>query len=135
MHSLQAHSTEAVLAKMPQVTLLFWIVEIFATTLGETGGDAVSMSMNLGYLDATGIFAAPFGIWFAREKSLSMHHIDTTSAKAGIGWRYCSPLRSAPQRATAWPRRCSWDTLIRRYCLPQRSAWSRSHITDSNSER
>ena len=48
------------LAKVPQVTLLFWIIKIAATTLGETGGDAVSMSMNLGYLVGTGIFAMLF---------------------------------------------------------------------------
>jgi uncharacterized membrane-anchored protein len=42
------------------VTLIFWIIKIAATTLGETGGDAVSMSMNLGYLVATAIFAAIF---------------------------------------------------------------------------
>ena len=48
------------LIKVPQVTLLFWIIKIAATTLGETGGDAVSMSMNLGYLAGTGIFAVLF---------------------------------------------------------------------------
>lgn len=48
------------LSKVPEVTLIFWIIKIFATTLGETGGDAVSMSMNLGYLVGTGIFAAIF---------------------------------------------------------------------------
>jgi uncharacterized membrane-anchored protein len=48
------------LSKVPEVTLIFWIVKIAATTLGETGGDAVSMSMDLGYLVATGIFAAIF---------------------------------------------------------------------------
>src|SRR5712692_3900575 len=47
-------------SKVPEVTLIFWIVKIAATTLGETGGDAVSMSMNLGYLVATAIFAAIF---------------------------------------------------------------------------
>jgi uncharacterized membrane-anchored protein len=46
--------------KVPAVTLLFWIIKIAATTLGETGGDAVSMSMNLGYLVGTGIFAVVF---------------------------------------------------------------------------
>ena len=51
---------EGSLSKVPEVTLLFWIVKIAATTLGETGGDAVSMSMNLGYLAATGIFAVIF---------------------------------------------------------------------------
>lgn len=46
--------------KVPEVTLAFWIVKIAATTLGETGGDAVSMSMHLGYLISTIIFAAIF---------------------------------------------------------------------------
>ena len=54
------NTTENALAKVPEVTLGFWIVKIFATTLGETGGDAVSMSMHLGYLVGTGIFAAIF---------------------------------------------------------------------------
>lgn len=48
------------LAKVPEVTLAFWIIKIAATTLGETGGDAVSMSMNLGYLVSTAIFAVVF---------------------------------------------------------------------------
>ena len=46
--------------KVPEVTLIFWIIKIAATTLGETGGDAVSMSMGLGYLAGTGIFAVLF---------------------------------------------------------------------------
>ncbi|MCA9292344.1 MAG: hypothetical protein KDA20_00860 [Phycisphaerales bacterium] len=46
--------------KVPEVVFLFWIIKIAATTLGETGGDAVSMSMNLGYLVGTAIFAAIF---------------------------------------------------------------------------
>jgi len=48
------------LSKVPEVTLVFWIIKILATTLGETGGDAVSMSMHLGYLVSTGIFAVIF---------------------------------------------------------------------------
>jgi uncharacterized membrane-anchored protein len=48
------------LSKVPELTLLFWIIKIAATTLGETGGDAVSMSMNLGYPAATGVFAVFF---------------------------------------------------------------------------
>ena len=48
------------LSKVPEVTFIFWIIKIAATTLGETGGDAVSMSMELGYLVGTGIFAAVF---------------------------------------------------------------------------
>lgn len=53
-------TTNDALSKVPEVTLLFWIIKIAATTLGETGGDALSMSMNLGYLVSTGIFAAVF---------------------------------------------------------------------------
>ena len=47
-------------AKVPEITLIFWIIKIAATTLGETGGDAVSMSLNFGYLAGTGIFAVVF---------------------------------------------------------------------------
>jgi len=54
------NTIERTLSKVPEVTLIFWIIKIAATTLGETGGDAVSMSMNLGYLVATAIFAAIF---------------------------------------------------------------------------
>jgi uncharacterized membrane-anchored protein len=51
------------LSKVPAVTLLFWIIKIVATTLGETGGDAVSMSMHLGYLLSTAIFSAVFVVF------------------------------------------------------------------------
>lgn len=44
-------------SKVPTVTLGFWVIKVLATTLGETGGDTLSMTMNLGYLAATGIFA------------------------------------------------------------------------------
>lgn len=44
------------LSKVPAVTLGFWIIKILATTLGETAGDTVTMTMNLGYLKGTGIF-------------------------------------------------------------------------------
>src|ERR1700752_2418389 len=47
-------------SKVPEVTLMFWLIKIAATTLGETAGDAVSMSMNLGYLVGTAIFALVF---------------------------------------------------------------------------
>ena len=47
-------------SKVPAVTLGFWIIKIAATTLGETGGDAVTMTANLGYLAGTAIFAVIF---------------------------------------------------------------------------
>lgn len=58
-----------ILSKVPEVTLIFWIIKILATTLGETGGDAVTMSLlgettpdanPYGYLIGTGIFAVIF---------------------------------------------------------------------------
>lgn len=48
------------LSKVPAVTLGFWIIKIAATTLGETGGDAVTMSLHLGYLVGTAIFTVIF---------------------------------------------------------------------------
>jgi uncharacterized membrane-anchored protein len=50
-----AHSS-----KVPQIALAFWIIKIAATTLGETGGDALSMTMNLGYAVSTIIFLVAF---------------------------------------------------------------------------
>jgi uncharacterized membrane-anchored protein len=47
-------------SKVPEITLTFWIIKIAATTLGETGGDAVSMTLNLGYLVSTAVFAVAF---------------------------------------------------------------------------
>lgn len=53
-------TNKQMLSKVPEVTLIFWIIKIAATTFGETGGDAVSMSMDLGYLISTAIFAFIF---------------------------------------------------------------------------
>jgi uncharacterized membrane-anchored protein/protein tyrosine phosphatase (PTP) superfamily phosphohydrolase (DUF442 family) len=54
------HSIRSGLRKVPAVTLAFWIIKIIATTLGETGGDAVSMSLGLGYAISSIIFIAVF---------------------------------------------------------------------------
>ena len=59
---------DKVLSKVPEVTLGFWVIKILATTLGETGGDSVTMTWlhadldphNGGYLIGTGIFIAVF---------------------------------------------------------------------------
>jgi uncharacterized membrane-anchored protein len=53
-------TAEESLSKVPALTFVFWMIKIAATTFGETAGDAVSMSMNLGYLLSTAIFAAVF---------------------------------------------------------------------------
>jgi uncharacterized membrane-anchored protein len=48
--------TDELFSKVPEVTLGFWIVKIAATTLGETGGDTVTMTLNWGYLAGTALF-------------------------------------------------------------------------------
>ena len=50
---MNAHST---ISKVPAVTLGFWIIKIAATTLGETGGDTVTMTLDWGYLAGTALF-------------------------------------------------------------------------------
>ena len=58
--------------KVPEVTLGFWVIKILATTLGETGGDTVTMTMDLGYLTGTAIFLSALivlvGIQIAAKK-------------------------------------------------------------------
>ncbi len=68
------NQTTQALSKVPEVTLLFWILKIAATTLGETGGDAVTMSMNLGYLVGTAIFAVIFLIAVAAQVKAKRFH-------------------------------------------------------------
>jgi uncharacterized membrane-anchored protein len=65
---------QVILSKVPEVTLVFWIIKILATTLGETGGDAVSMSMELGYLGSTGIFAVIFAVAVIAQVSARKFH-------------------------------------------------------------
>jgi len=57
---MRTTTNDHIAIKVPEATLLFWVIKIAATTLGETAGDAVSMSMKLGYLVGTAIFAAIF---------------------------------------------------------------------------
>lgn len=70
----KAAPAEEILSKVPEVTLVFWIIKILATTLGETGGDAVSMSMNLGYLVSTAIFAVVFVVAVAVQITAKKFH-------------------------------------------------------------
>jgi len=68
LRCIESDARNEALSKVPEVTLGFWIIKILATTLGETGGDAVTMSMlhadknahNGGYLIGTGIFLVIF---------------------------------------------------------------------------
>lgn len=67
-------SVSSTLTKVPAVTLGFWIIKILATTFGETAGDTVSMSMNLGYLVGTGIFATLLVILVALQIRARQFH-------------------------------------------------------------
>ena len=76
-------------SKVPEITLVFWILKVLATTLGETGGDAVSMSMNLGYLVGTAIFAAVFvvavGVQVAAKRFHPVVYWATIIASTTVG--------------------------------------------------
>ena len=61
----------ATTSKVPEATLAFWITKVLATTLGETAGDAVTMSMHAGYLLGTAIFGALFLVAVAAQSRAS----------------------------------------------------------------
>jgi uncharacterized membrane-anchored protein len=64
------------LSKVPEVTLIFWIIKIAATTLGETGGDTVTMTLNWGYLAGSALFlAALFALVAAQIMARKFHPI------------------------------------------------------------
>lgn len=62
------------LSKVPEVTLLFWVVKIAATTLGETAGDALSMSLNLGYVVSSAIFSVIFALLVSAQIRAKNYH-------------------------------------------------------------
>jgi uncharacterized membrane-anchored protein len=62
------------LSKVPAVTVVFWFIKICATTFGETGGDALSMTLNLGYFTSTLIFLAFFLIVLSIEIFSKKYH-------------------------------------------------------------
>jgi uncharacterized membrane-anchored protein len=61
-------------SKVPPVIVAFWIVKILATTLGETGGDALSMTMKLGYATSTLVFLGFFVVALAAQLATSRYH-------------------------------------------------------------
>ncbi len=117
-------TAERTTSKVPEVTLVFWILKILATTLGETGGDTVSMSMDLGYLVSTGIFLVifagavaaqiravtfrPFMYWFTIIASTTVGTTlaDFADRSLGIGYLGGSTLLLALLLASlfAWHR-------------------------------
>jgi uncharacterized membrane-anchored protein len=67
-------AAQELLNKVPQVTIAFWIVKIFATTLGETGGDALSMQLKLGYAVSSLIFLGFFAITLTAQLKAKRYH-------------------------------------------------------------
>lgn len=61
-------------SKVPQVTLMFWVIKICATTVGETGGDALSMTLQLGYAVSSLIFLAFFAITLTAQVVSKRYH-------------------------------------------------------------
>jgi len=61
-------------SKVPEVTLVFWLIKIAATTLGETGGDAVSMTLNWGYALSSAMFIGIFAIAVAAQIAARSFH-------------------------------------------------------------
>jgi uncharacterized membrane-anchored protein len=76
MHSarVNAYRSDEWLSKVPQVTLMFWLIKILATTLGETGGDAVTMTLNLGYAVGSLIFLGFFVVTLAAQVASKRYH-------------------------------------------------------------
>jgi uncharacterized membrane-anchored protein len=119
------------LGKVPEATLVFWIIKIAATTLGETGGDAVTMGMKLGYLTGTAIFAAlflatvtaqiratkfhPFLFWLViiATTTVGTTLADFTDRSLGIGYFGGSAILLVALMATLalWYRTCGSVSL------------------------
>jgi uncharacterized membrane-anchored protein len=68
------HAEPGAFSKVPPVTLAFWIAKILATTVGETGGDALSMTLNLGYGVSTLVFLAFFLATLAAQVASRRYH-------------------------------------------------------------
>jgi len=109
------------LSKVPEVTLGFWVIKVLATTLGETGGDAVTMSMNLGYAIGSfifiGIFAAavvaqiyakafhPFLYWITIVATTTLGTTMADFADRSLGIGYFRRIVDSVRGANCLPRR------------------------------
>ena len=76
-------------SKIPEVTLLFWIMKICATTLGETAGDLMSMTLDVGYAISSLILVITLvsvpGLWYYSERSHSLAISDHLKQKYFTG--------------------------------------------------
>jgi uncharacterized membrane-anchored protein len=66
--------TRAAFSKVPEVTLTFWLIKVAATTLGETGGDTVTMTLNWGYLAGTALFFTALVVLVAWQIAADRFH-------------------------------------------------------------
>ncbi|GEJ56060.1 COG4705 family protein [Anaeromyxobacter diazotrophicus] len=73
-HTGAAHDDRGAISKVPRVTLGFWIAKILATTVGETGGDALSMTLKLGYAVSTAIFLGFFVVTVSAQVGSRRYH-------------------------------------------------------------
>ena len=117
------------ISKVPEVTVVFWIIKVFATTLGETAGDAVSMSLGLGYLVGSLIFGAIFALalaaqirarkfqpWLYWATIIATTTVGTTLAdyatrSLGIGYAGGSSLLLALLFASLWLWKCMLGSI------------------------
>jgi uncharacterized membrane-anchored protein len=67
-------AVERTASKIPEVTLVFWIIKIAATTLGETGGDTITMTLNWGYLIGTALFLSLLVIFVILQIAANKFH-------------------------------------------------------------
>src|SRR3978361_1489699 len=113
-------ATDFRLSKVPEVTLVFWLIKIAATTLGETGGDSVTMTLNWGYLAGTAVFLAalialvgwqiaakkfhPFLYWatIVASTTFGTTMADFADRSLGIGYTGGSSLLLACLAAGLW---------------------------------
>ncbi len=93
----------AIRNRVPHIILLYWIIKIAATTLGETGADMFSMTLRLGYAETIAIFLALFLVLFAVK--LGVRRYDR---RAVYGSRSRGPQSSAPPSRTSSIARSIW---------------------------
>ncbi|MBV9532869.1 MAG: hypothetical protein JO283_17855 [Bradyrhizobium sp.] len=139
---------QATLSKVPEVTLIFWIIKIAATTLGETGGDTVTMSLNWGYLAGTLLFLAtlialvtaqilaerfhPILYWatIVASTTFGTTMADFADRSLGIGYAGGASLLALSLFATLWLWRRSQGTIdVNTVATPKAEAFYWAAIT------
>jgi uncharacterized membrane-anchored protein len=91
------------------VTSAYWaclvVISVFGTQITDKLTDTYNVPLTTTTPVFAGILALVFAAWYAVERTLSIHSILTVRREAFYsGWRFCSHSRSAPRRATWWPR-------------------------------